>query len=140
MPTMICPKCKWETKKIALFCGKCGTKLVPVPEKAICQSCGAELKQNAEFCSQCGTKWKGVPDRNTSACDEQNKNTNADFTKEMPLPLKQYKKRSCWRGVIDFILLILALLGAILGAMAAKHLADKTWDWINPYRNEGPSG
>ena len=60
MPTLICPKCKYQTDDNEQFCCMCGTKLIPVSEKRVCQACGAELKPHATFCSQCGVNANAV--------------------------------------------------------------------------------
>ena len=56
MQKLVCPECNYQTENDERFCCKCGTQLVPAPEKAFCRVCGAELKPDAEFCSKCGTK------------------------------------------------------------------------------------
>lgn len=139
MPTMICPKCNCKTTKNAIFCGKCGTKLVPVPEKVICQSCGAELKQNAEFCSQCGEKRKVVPTRKTSsrAGKKQEKRFGFQQGNDDNTPHGAIPKRGCWGRFVRLIQIILSIILLLLSVMAAKYVAKKVMDAINPYKNEG---
>jgi ribosomal protein L40E len=47
--TMICPKCGFENRGGAKFCGKCRSKLV-----LVCPSCKAENPPEINFCDQCG--------------------------------------------------------------------------------------
>lgn len=47
-----CPHCGNRYNAGALFCEKCGTKLV----KRTCPHCGNELSDGALFCSRCGTR------------------------------------------------------------------------------------
>ena len=46
---IICPECKAENDKDALFCSNCGHKL-----KIICPKCNAENDADAKFCKNCG--------------------------------------------------------------------------------------
>ena len=46
---IICPECKAENDKDALFCSTCGHKL-----KNTCPKCKAENDADAKFCKNCG--------------------------------------------------------------------------------------
>lgn len=46
---IICPECKAENDKDALFCSNCGHKL-----KIVCPKCKAENDKDAKFCKNCG--------------------------------------------------------------------------------------
>lgn len=46
---IICPECKAENDKDALFCSTCGHKL-----KNTCPKCNAENDADAKFCKNCG--------------------------------------------------------------------------------------
>lgn len=46
---IICPECKAENDKDALFCSNCGHKL-----KIVCPKCKAENDADAKFCKNCG--------------------------------------------------------------------------------------
>ena len=46
---IICPECKAENDKDALFCSNCGHKL-----KIVCSKCNAENDADAKFCKNCG--------------------------------------------------------------------------------------
>lgn len=46
---IICPECKAENDKDALFCSNCGHKL-----KIVCPKCNAENDADAKFCKNCG--------------------------------------------------------------------------------------
>ena len=46
---IICPECKAENDKDALFCSTCGHKL-----KIVCPKCNAENDADAKFCKNCG--------------------------------------------------------------------------------------
>ena len=46
---IICPECKSENDKDALFCSNCGHKL-----KIVCSKCNAENDADAKFCKNCG--------------------------------------------------------------------------------------
>lgn len=46
---IVCPNCKCENDKDALFCSSCGHKL-----KNICSKCNAENDADAKFCKNCG--------------------------------------------------------------------------------------
>ena len=46
---MKCPKCQFENREGAKFCGKCRTKL-----SRICPGCNAENQPGNEFCDECG--------------------------------------------------------------------------------------
>ena len=48
---IICPECKAENDKDALFCSTCGHKL-----KNICPKCKSENDADAIFCKNCGEK------------------------------------------------------------------------------------
>lgn len=63
---MLCPECKAEIAKDAVFCNYCGFRLVapepePVPEPepapeypTVCEGCGAPLIPGQRFCTACG--------------------------------------------------------------------------------------
>lgn len=53
MPSLICPRCKYQTERDESFCCKCGAELIY--QKAFCKFCGTELKPDNQFCTQCGT-------------------------------------------------------------------------------------
>jgi len=46
---MQCPKCKFENRKVARFCKKCGERL-----EHKCASCGSPYEADSIFCDQCG--------------------------------------------------------------------------------------
>jgi ribosomal protein L40E len=46
---MKCPKCQFENRKGAIFCGKCGGGLSP-----ICPKCNTENPPGNTFCDNCG--------------------------------------------------------------------------------------
>lgn len=46
-----CPKCHAEFIDSAVYCDKCGTKLLT---KNVCPHCGAETNDGASFCPKCG--------------------------------------------------------------------------------------
>ncbi len=50
----VCPKCGKTYGSEAVFCMKCGTKVVNAGRK--CNNCGHELEEGAIFCMKCGTK------------------------------------------------------------------------------------
>ncbi len=50
---IVCATCGYPLKPGALFCEKCGAKVVT---KETCVNCGAELSQGANFCPICGTR------------------------------------------------------------------------------------
>ena len=128
MPTMICPKCNCQTDKDDPFCGKCGTKMIPV-----CQSCGARLKQDAEFCSQCGAKRKNVSRRKASERATHNKKTDIPDKETTIAATTQKDKRNGWSWLTKIIWWILILVAIRFSV----YLAEKTFDWLNPYKNEG---
>ena len=45
---IICPECKAENDKDALFCSNCGHKL-----KIVCPKCNSENDADAKFCKNC---------------------------------------------------------------------------------------
>ena len=49
---MNCPKCNFDNEQDAIYCEKCGTKLIE--EKLVCPNCGTENNPNAKFCKRCG--------------------------------------------------------------------------------------
>ena len=68
----VCPKCGNEVSEDALFCMRCGTRLVSESpkaeleedlaedksndkEKKVCTHCGSELEEGNRFCTICGT-------------------------------------------------------------------------------------
>jgi len=57
-----CPKCGAEASDKALFCRKCGAKLVKAPPPPAipqtCPSCGAEVKPGMVYCPKCGQRIK----------------------------------------------------------------------------------
>ena len=50
---MTCSACGHPLRPEAVFCEKCGTKVVVVNK---CTNCGADLSEDAVFCSKCGTR------------------------------------------------------------------------------------
>ncbi|MFC1886870.1 AAA family ATPase, partial [Thermodesulfobacteriota bacterium] len=61
---MKCPKCQFENREGAKFCGKCRAKLSP-----ICPSCGSENPPENIFCDECGhdlQKAKEAPPKDLS--------------------------------------------------------------------------
>lgn len=54
----ICSNCGAEMPETAVFCEKCGTKVVvpETPKKRFCSMCGTEISETALFCGQCGEK------------------------------------------------------------------------------------
>lgn len=50
-PDRVCPTCGASLQSDDVFCGKCGTRLVPTT----CSSCGASLLPDDAFCRKCGT-------------------------------------------------------------------------------------
>ena len=46
---MRCPKCQFDNRKGAKFCGKCGAKLLP-----ICPQCNSGNPPENNFCDECG--------------------------------------------------------------------------------------
>lgn len=52
---MICQTCSAENTEEAVFCHKCGTKIVLEQSKKICTQCGNKLNDDDNFCVQCGT-------------------------------------------------------------------------------------
>ena len=50
---MKCPKCQFENREGAKFCGKCRSKL-----SLICPHCDAENPPENAFCDQCGSDLK----------------------------------------------------------------------------------
>ena len=61
---MKCPKCQFENREGAKFCGKCRAKLSP-----ICPSCGSENSPENIFCDECGhdlQKAKEAPPKDLS--------------------------------------------------------------------------
>lgn len=53
---MICQNCNTENVDDAVFCCKCGSKIVIEQSKKTCSQCGSELKDDDCFCTKCGTK------------------------------------------------------------------------------------
>ena len=54
---VICPNCNHENPDSAVFCLKCGTKLIKtVDDGQHCVNCGAELMDGQLYCTRCGTK------------------------------------------------------------------------------------
>ncbi|UCG84228.1 MAG: zinc ribbon domain-containing protein [Dehalococcoidia bacterium] len=47
---MNCPKCQFENREGAEFCGDCGTKL-----ETICPNCSRSNPPGKRFCDKCGT-------------------------------------------------------------------------------------
>ncbi len=62
-----CPECGNECLLDAVFCNKCGAKLI---KETKCPNCGAEIAKNDVFCSKCGQK---VTNKNTADTDLYNK-------------------------------------------------------------------
>ena len=52
----ICQKCGSLLTREALFCPKCGEKVVEQDHESTkqCPSCGAQLRESAKFCVNCG--------------------------------------------------------------------------------------
>ena len=68
---MLCPECKAEIAKDAVFCNYCGMRLrepepeptpEPEPQPAVCSNCGKELREGQRFCTNCGTPVAAAPD------------------------------------------------------------------------------
>lgn len=127
MPTMICPKCNCQTDKDDPFCGKCGTKMIPV-----CQSCGARLKQDAEFCSQCGAKRKKVSGKTASERATHNKKTDIPDKETTIAATTQKDKGNGWSWLTTIIRWILIIAFIRYGAV----LAEKTINLFIPYKND----
>ena len=53
---MICQNCGADNVDDAVFCCKCGSKIVIEQSKKICTQCGSELNDDDCFCTKCGTK------------------------------------------------------------------------------------
>ena len=52
---MKCPKCQFENREGAKFCGECGHKF-----EIVCPSCGTTNRAGNKFCDECGSKL-GLP-------------------------------------------------------------------------------
>jgi class 3 adenylate cyclase/tetratricopeptide (TPR) repeat protein len=52
---MKCPKCQFENRDEAKFCGECGHKL-----EITCPECGTDNRAGNKFCDECGTNLKPV--------------------------------------------------------------------------------
>jgi len=46
---MLCPKCQFENREGAIFCGKCGAEL-----SLVCPKCNTENPPENSFCNKCG--------------------------------------------------------------------------------------
>ena len=46
---MLCPKCQFENREGAIFCGKCGAGL-----SLVCPKCNTENPPENSFCDTCG--------------------------------------------------------------------------------------
>ena len=46
---MLCPKCQFENREGAIFCGKCGAGL-----SLVCPKCNTENSPENSFCDKCG--------------------------------------------------------------------------------------
>ena len=46
---MKCPKCQFENREEAIFCGECGFSL-----EMVCPHCGSKPPKGLKFCDQCG--------------------------------------------------------------------------------------
>ncbi len=57
---MRCPKCQFESRKEAKFCGECGHKF-----EISCPKCGTDNRVGNKFCDECGYNLK--PGKETSA-------------------------------------------------------------------------
>ncbi len=49
----VCTSCGHHLQPGAVFCEKCGTKVV---SEARCSNCGVVVSEDAVFCPKCGTK------------------------------------------------------------------------------------
>ena len=58
MPSLVCPKCNYQTKKNEVFCSKCGTKLEHIKEQKKSNSRGKELKPGDDSSAQSDSKPK----------------------------------------------------------------------------------
>src|SRR5210317_439204 len=53
--TMICPKCQFENREGAKFCGECGHKF-----EITCPECGTKNRAGNKFCDECGHNLKKI--------------------------------------------------------------------------------
>lgn len=112
MPTLICPKCSYQTNGNELFCCKCGTQLQAVPEKTFCKACGAELKSGADFCSQCGAG------RNTVLPQLPQHRTDNKIDPTL---------NSVFKLIGWFVFLLMAFGGMAMGSKLSKLIHGSDW-------------
>jgi class 3 adenylate cyclase/tetratricopeptide (TPR) repeat protein len=74
---MQCPKCQFENRENAKFCGECGYRF-----EATCPECGAKNRAENKFCDECGYNFK------------THKETTAEILEEESLPLPTTAEKS----------------------------------------------
>ncbi len=85
---MICQNCHEENIDAAVFCRKCGTRMVVLEQevandKKICVQCGSELNDDDCFCMQCGaTVESSIKDKSEVVADETIDEANANNPEE----------------------------------------------------------
>ncbi len=74
---LACPTCGKLNSPETKFCGGCGTKVEPIPQKeatgAACPNCGVQNPDGTKFCGSCGTKIEVV---------QENKQEVTEYTVE----------------------------------------------------------
>ena len=85
---MICQNCNEENIEAAVFCHKCGKRMVVLEQevandKKTCVQCGSELNDDDCFCMQCGAAvGSSIKDKSEVSTDEAINEVNANTQEE----------------------------------------------------------
>jgi DNA-directed RNA polymerase subunit RPC12/RpoP len=114
-----CSNCGEKNSDTAIFCNKCGQKLI-LPEQKTCSTCGSEIEPGMIFCPSCGKQIDSKPEENQNnslKVDSTSPNSDNAILEFIWIGWREKGKIMAQRGAMIFYreFLIMAKGGSIEG-------------------------
>ena len=120
---MICQNCNEKNIEAAVFCRKCGKRMVVLEQevandKKTCVQCGSELNDDDCFCMQCGAAVESsIKDKSEASTDGAINEDNVN-TQEESVQISKFFSR---------------LIKCVLAALSLFVISKMIYSWIKSF-------